>query len=154
VEVLGLGPRGALSKVEISGSEVDFIVTAAISSLPPIEKQIDLTGIRNGSKPTIRIDPPAEIALKKLHYRATMLKPRDVFDISVVDAIDGAALIANLHEVAEKKDDLLRRLEDIKEDFIQAELEELDIRPRWEIHKKTCLETVRGIVGRIPEPAA
>jgi hypothetical protein len=85
---------------------------AAIASLPPIEKQIDLSGIRNGSKPTIRLDPPAEIALKKLHYRATMLKPRDVFDISVTDAIDGDALIANLHEVAEKKDDLLRRLFD------------------------------------------
>ena len=95
-----------------------------------------------------------EIALKKLHYRATMLKPRDVFDISVIDAIDGDELIANLHEVAEKKDDLLRRLDEIKEDFIQAELAELDIRPRWERHKKTCLESVRGIVRRIPKPTA
>jgi hypothetical protein len=56
--------------------------------------------------------------------------------------------------VAEKKDDLLRRLDDIKEDFIQAELTELDIRPRWKMHKTTCLETVRGIVGRIPKPTA
>ena len=92
-----------------------------------------------------------EIALKKLHYRATMLKPRDVFDIEVIDAIDGDALLANLHEVAGKKDDLLRRLDNIKEDFLQAELAELDIRPRWEKHKKTCLETVRGIVARIPK---
>jgi hypothetical protein len=75
-----------------------------------------------------------------------------VFDIAVVEAIDGPALIANLHEVADKKDDLLRRLGNIEEDFVQAELAELDIRPRWEVHKKTCLETVRGIVGRIPKP--
>jgi hypothetical protein len=141
-------------KLKYPEGEVDFIVTAAISSLPPIEKQIDLTGIRQGSKPTIRIDPPVEIALKKLHYRATMLKPRDLFDISVIEAIDGDDLIANLHEVAEKKNDLLRRLDDIKEDFIQAELAELDIRPRWERHKKTCLESVRGVVGRIPKPTA
>jgi hypothetical protein len=94
-------------KLKYPEGEVDFIVTAAISSLPPVEKQINLTGIRKESKPTIRLDPPAEIALKKLHYRATMLKPRDVFDISVTDAIDGDALIANLHEVADKKDDLL-----------------------------------------------
>jgi hypothetical protein len=139
-------------KLKYPEGEVDFIVTAPISSLPPIEKQIDLTGIRKESKPMIRIDPPVEIALKKLHYRATMLKPRDVFDISVIDAIDGPTLIANLHEVAEKKGDLLRRLDDIKEDFIQAELAELDIRPRWEMQKKTCLETVRGIVGQIPKP--
>jgi hypothetical protein len=114
-------------KLKYPEGEVDFIVTATISSLPSIEKQIDLTGIREGSTPTIRIDPPVEIALKKFHYRATMLKPRDVFDISVIDAIDGPALIANLHEVAKKKGDLLRRLDDIKEDFIQAELAELDI---------------------------
>jgi hypothetical protein len=48
----------------------------------------------------------------------------------------------------------LRRLDNIKEDFLQAELAELDIRPRWEQHKKTCLKTVRSIVGRIPKPIA
>jgi nucleotidyltransferase AbiEii toxin of type IV toxin-antitoxin system len=141
-------------KLKYPEGEIDFIVTAPISSLPPTEKQIDLTEIRKGSKPTIRLDPPVETALKKLHYRATMLKPRDVFDIAVIDAIDGEALLANLHEVAGKKDDLLRRLANIKEDFLQAELAELDIRARWEKHKKTCLETVRNIVGRIPNPGA
>jgi hypothetical protein len=139
-------------KLKYPEGEIDFIVSAPISSLPPIEKQIDLTGIREGSKPTIRLDPPAEIALKKLHYRATMLKPRDVFDISVIHAIDSDVLIANLHEVTEKKNDLLRRLDDINEDFLQAELAELDIRSAWEKHKKTCLQTVRTIVGQIPKP--
>jgi hypothetical protein len=46
-----------------------------------------------------------------------MLKSRDVFDISVIDAIDGDALNANLHEVTEKKEDLLRHLDGINEDF-------------------------------------
>ena len=137
-------------KLKYREGEIDFIVTAPISSLPPIEKQVDLTEIGKGSKPTIQLDRPTEIALKKLHYRATMLKPRDIFDISVIEAIDGDQLIANLHEVAEKKDDLLRRLDGINEDFLQSELAELDIRPTWEKHKLTCLETVRGIVERIP----
>lgn len=141
-------------KLKYPEGEIDFIVTAPISSLPPIEKQIDLTEIRKGYKPTIRLDPPVEIALKKLHYRATGLKPRDVFDIAVIDAVDGEALLANLNEVAGKKDVLLRRLDNIKEDFLQAELAELDIRARWEKHKETCLETVRNIVGRIPKPGA
>jgi hypothetical protein len=141
-------------KLKYPEGEIDFIVSARISSLPPLERQIDLTAIRKGSKPTIRLHPPAEIALKKLHYRATMLKPRDVFDVAVIDAIDGGALAANLHEVANKKDDLLRRLEGLKEDYLQAELAELDIRPGWEKHKETCLETVRAIVGRIPKPPA
>jgi hypothetical protein len=138
-------------KLKYAEGEIDFLVTTPISSLPQIEKQIDLTEIRKGSKPTIRLDPPAEIALKKLHYRATMLKSRDVFDISVIDAIAGDALIANLHEVTEKKEDLLRRLDGINEDFLQAELAELDIRPGWEKHKKTCLQTVCAIVEKIPK---
>ena len=118
-------------KLKFSEGEVDLIVSAPISSLVPIVRQIDLTGIRDGWKPIIRIDPPAKIALKKLHYRATMLKPRDVFDIAVVDAIDREGLTTHLHEVAEKKDDLVRRLGDINEDFLQAELAELDIQPAW-----------------------
>jgi hypothetical protein len=76
-----------------------------------------------------------------------------VFDIAVVDAIDGEALLANLHEVAGKKDDLLRRLDNIREDFLQAELAELDIRARWEKHKKTCLETVRNKSDVFRSPA-
>jgi hypothetical protein len=139
-------------KLKYPEGEIDFIVTAPISSLPRIEKQIDLTGIRKGPRPTIQLDPPTEIALKKLHYRAAMLKPRDVFDISVINAIDGEVLIANLHEVAGKKGDLLRRLDNINGDFLQAELAELSIRPAWEKHKETCLETAREIVERIPKP--
>jgi hypothetical protein len=50
-----------------------------------------------------------------------------------------------------KKDDLLWRLEDVKEDFLQAELAELDIRPAWQQHKKICLETARTVAGRIPK---
>ena len=143
---------GHYLKLKYPEGEIDFLVTAPISQLPPIAKQIDLTDIRKGHKPTIQLDPPAEIALKKLHYRATMLKPRDVFDISVIDAFEGDALNANLHEVAAKKDVLLRRLDDINEAYLQAELAELDIRPAWETHKKTCLDAVRAIVERIPKP--
>jgi hypothetical protein len=79
-----------------------------------------------------------------------MLKPRDVFDIAVIDAIDRDVLCANLHEVSEKKADVIRRLDHINEDFLQSELAELDIRPAWESHKTACLETVRAIVGQIP----
>ena len=132
-------------KLRYEEGEIDFLVTTPISSLVPVERQIDLTELRKGSKPIIRLDSPAEIALKKFHYRATMLKPRDVFDISVIHAIAGDTLAANLHEISDKKDDLRRRLEATNEDFLQAELAELDIRPAWEPYKKTCLKTVREI---------
>jgi hypothetical protein len=97
------------------------------------------------------VEPPPEIALKKMHRRATMLKPRDIFDIAVVKKIDGGLLIANLDKIASKKDDLVRRLASIRVDYLKADLAELDIQPGWEHEQETCLETVRSLVAQIPK---
>ena len=48
----------------------------------------------------IEVERPAEIALKKMHYRPTMLKPRDIFDIAVADSIDHDALVGNLNAIS------------------------------------------------------
>jgi hypothetical protein len=137
-------------KLRYPEGEIDFIVSGAISRLDPVEKEIDLTSIRAGWKPTITVEPPAEIALKKMYHRATMLKPRDIFDIAVIKAIDGGPLIANLGEIASKKDDLARRLTNIRVDYLKADLAELDIQPGWEHAQETCLEVVRTLVAQIP----
>ncbi|WP_316232985.1 nucleotidyl transferase AbiEii/AbiGii toxin family protein [Bradyrhizobium sp. SZCCHNPS2010] len=138
-------------KLRYPEGEIDFIVSGALSDLEAVPKEIDLSSIRTGWKPTIIVEPPAEIALKKMYHRATMLKPRDIFDIAVVKKIDDATLIANLGNVASKKDDLVRRLASIQVDYLTADLAELDIQPGWEREQETCLETVRSLVAQIPE---
>jgi hypothetical protein len=114
-------------KLRYPEGEIDFIVSGAISDLDAVTKEIDLTSIRAGWKPTIMVEPPTEIALKKMYHRATMLKPRDIFDIAVIKKIDSGPLTANLGEVASKKDDLVRRLASIRVDYLKADLAELDI---------------------------
>lgn len=136
-------------KLRYPEGEIDFIVSGAISDLDLVEKEIDLTSIRTGWKPTILVEPPTGIALKKMYHRATMLKPRDIFDIAVIKKIDGGPLITNLGEVASGKDDLVRRLASIRVDYLKADLAELDIQPGWEHEKETCLETVRSLVAQI-----
>lgn len=138
-------------KLRYSEGEIDFIVGGALSYLNPMEKEIDLTPIRMGWKPTIVIEPPTEIALKKMYHRATMLKPRDIFDITVVKKIDGVSLTANLSAIASKKDALLRRVNSIRIDYLKADLAALDIRPGWEQEQEACLETVRELVEQIPK---
>jgi hypothetical protein len=138
-------------KLKYPEGEIDFIVSGTISDLEAVPKEIDLTSIRIGWKPTIAVEPPTEIALKKMYHRATMLKPRDIFDIAVVKKIDGAPLIANLGNVASKKDDLIRRLASIHVGYLTADLAELDIQPGWEREQETCLETVRSLVAQIPK---
>lgn len=139
-------------KLHYDEGEIDFIVAASISGLAAEDHVVDLTSVRAGAKPTIRLEPPAEIALKKMHYRASMLKARDIFDIAVVDAIAHQSLIDNLHQISPKKDELVRRLTMMNEDFICRELAELEIQPAWMETAESCIATIRAIVDQIPEP--
>lgn len=82
-------------KLRYPEGEIDFIVSGALTNVDPVEKEIDLTSIRTDWKPTIAVEPPAEIALKKMYHRATMLKPRDIFDITLIKKIDGDSLTTN-----------------------------------------------------------
>lgn len=138
-------------KLRYPEGEIDFIVSGTLSDVEPVEKEIDLTSIRAGWRPTIAVESPTEIALKKMYHRATMLKPRDIFDIAVIAKVDGSSLVANLGEVASKKDHLVRRLASIRVDYLKADLAELDIQPGWEHEQETCLETVRLLVAQIPK---
>lgn len=138
-------------KLRYPEGEIDFIVSGALTNVDAVEKEIDLTSIRTDWKPTIAVEPPAEIALKKMYHRATMLKSRDIFDITVIKKIDGDSLTANLSAVATKKDDLLRRVNSIRVDYLRADLAELDIQPGWEQEQETCLETVRALAEQIPK---
>jgi Nucleotidyl transferase AbiEii toxin, Type IV TA system len=137
-------------KLEFAEGEIDFIVSSPLSDLTTTFHEVDLTDLPAKRKVAIEIEHPAEIALKKMHYRPTMLKSRDIFDIAVADSIDHEALVGNLNEISDKKSALLKRLGGIDRGFLQAELAELDIQEGWDDQKKTCLETVRALVELIP----
>jgi hypothetical protein len=149
-----MGQGGSLSQLKYPEGEIDFIVAATISDLSSAAKDVDLTDTPIGRTVAIRVESPVEIALKKIHYRATMLKPRDIFDIAIVDAIDHDHLVAGLHAIADRKDDLLRRLTAIHPDFLEAEIAELDIQSGWDNEKANCLDIVRSIAKLIPTPSA
>jgi hypothetical protein len=137
-------------KLEYAEGEIDFIVSSPLSNLATTYHEVDLTDLPAKRKVTVEIEHPAEIALKKMHHRPTMLKARDIFDIAVVDSIDHEALVDNLNEISDKKSGLLKRLSGIDRKFLHAELAELDIQEGWNEQKESCLETVRSLVEQIP----
>jgi hypothetical protein len=98
-------------KLIYAEGEIDFIVSGPLSGLGTNTYEIDLTDLPAARKVSIQVEHPAEIALKKMHYRPTMLKPRDIFDIAVVDSIDHDALVENLNVVSDKKSALTKRLD-------------------------------------------
>lgn len=127
--------------------EIDFIVAAPITDLPPERKTIDV----NGSSYVIDVEHPVEVALKKLNYRGGMLKVRDVFDVSVVDALFPELLRANVSRVAHLKSAILARLDAISPSFLRLELGELDISENWRTNARACLPRVRGIVAGLAD---
>ncbi len=62
-------------KLRFAEGEIDFIVATTLTT-PGFVKQT-LAG------QNVRLETPVEIAIKKAHYRAENLKPRDIFDLAV-----------------------------------------------------------------------
>jgi hypothetical protein len=137
-------------KLTYKEGEIDFIVSGPLSGLGTDTYEIDLTDLPAARKISIQVEHPAEIALKKMHYRPTMLKARDIFDIAVADSIDHAALVGNLNTISDKKSALIKRIDNIDRAFLQAELAALDIQAGWDDQKKRCLDTTRSLVEQIP----
>ncbi len=93
-------------KIVMPHGDIDFIVSADV--VPDLRRQYRTI---HGRK--IQVDPTAEILAKKLYYRASDFKARDVYDMSA--AIDLDALSAHIAVFASKtKSDLLiRRLDEL-----------------------------------------
>jgi hypothetical protein len=105
----------------------------------------------NGDSHVISVEHPVEVALKKLNYRGAVLKVRDVFDISVVDALFPELLRVNISRVTHLKARILARLDAISPSFLQLELGELDIFENWRRDAGTCLPRMREMVMALPD---
>ena len=125
-------------KLIYAEGEIDFIVSGPLSGLGTDTFEIKLTDLPPARKVSIEVEHPAEIALKKMHYRPTMLKPRDIFDIAVANSLDHDALVGNLSVISDKKNALIKRLDNVDRKFLQAELAELDIQAGWDDQKRTA----------------
>ena len=134
--------------------EIDFIVAAPITDIPAEKKVIDMSEVKAGASHVVDVEHPVEIALKKLNYRGSMLKVRDIFDIAVVDSLFADLLRRNLHHVAHVKSAIANRLSRIPEAFSRRELSELAIIEAWRPVANTCLQRMREIADSIPDPKA
>ncbi|SDF95022.1 hypothetical protein SAMN05216337_10936 [Bradyrhizobium brasilense] len=87
------------------------------------------------------IEPPAEIALKKMYHRSTMLKPRDIFDIAVTKK----KIPRHPHRKPRRSCFEEERPSSACQwhpvDYLKADLAELDIQPGWEHEEETCLDS-------------
>lgn len=135
---------GNYLKLTYPEGEIDFIVAAPITDIPVERKTVDMGDDKPGISHMVMVEHAVEIAIKKLNYRGSMLKVRDIFDIAVVDSIFSDLLHDQLPHVAHLKLAITKRLSGISEEFCRQALEELAIADKWRPLASTCLERVRS----------
>ncbi len=132
-------------KLRYEEGEIDFIVAGAVSELPT--ETFDYGGM------PIQMEHPVEIILKKLVYRDTGFKPRDIFDTAVVLQKYEDMLHDHMHLVAKSKAALMQRISGLPDTYFEAAMEELDIRPEWQWIIPKAKQLVTDLVWDIPAPA-
>jgi hypothetical protein len=130
--------------------EIDFIVAASITNLASEPKSIDLNEVGINASYRIDVEHPVETAIKKLVYRGSMLKVRDIFDIAVVDTRFPKLLRGNLHHVARLAPSILARLDNLSDEYLRLELNELDISKNWQLDAASCRDRLKGIMAAAP----
>lgn len=94
---------GNYLKLKLASGEIDFIIGSRLT--------------REATRPwqfedrTILIDTPWETAVKKIFYRPSTFKIRDIFDLAAVIDHDGERLKSSLPEVADRLDKLIDRID-------------------------------------------
>ncbi len=92
------GDGSGFLKLAFDGiGEIDFVVGYAMTDMPTVKRMIE------GEE--IDLETVAEIITKKIHYRGTSIKPRDVFDIAAGARHDREAIVRALRAY---KDDVAR----------------------------------------------
>ena len=103
---------GNYLKLNLEGGEIDFIVAGRRTENPTRPWMFD------GEE--ILIETPWEIAIKKIFYRPSSFKVRDVFDLAAVLDRDPADLAASLPEVEDRMDKVIDRVERLAPDYAMA----------------------------------
>jgi predicted nucleotidyltransferase component of viral defense system len=99
-------------KLHFGKYEIDFIVAPTLTNISPKKQEV--------FGRSIEIDSPAEILAKKIFYRASSLKGRDLFDI--VNAVQKMPeLYGQLAEFAVSRRDILEARLTLNHEQLQAE---------------------------------
>lgn len=105
-------------KLRIGKQEIDFILAPFLTENPVVTKELN--------EERVLVETPCEIAVKKIFYKAEILKARDLFDLACVFKYDRAVLLKNLRIFQSKMPALKERLGKL-EPYLFAELTALRI---------------------------
>jgi len=110
---------GNYLKLRLDAGEIDFIVGSKRTSEP--------TQPWDFEDQAVLIETPWEIGIKKLFYRPSNFKVRDIFDLAAIIEADREKLSSFLHLVAERLDKAIDRIDALLDRY--EEMARTDVNP-------------------------
>jgi hypothetical protein len=103
--------------------EIDFIVSSTFTSNPFLIRKIQ------GRE--IKLETTAEIIAKKIYFRGSEAKPRDIFDIAAAATTQRSLIVAALSSYKPQTQATLDRLSKLNPEFVDATIASLMIKPEY-----------------------
>jgi hypothetical protein len=121
--------------------EVDFIIARVMTARPTVIKMVE------GAE--VALDTIPEIIAKKIYYRGSNIKPRDIFDIAAAGEQHAAPVIKALRDYREEVARTLREIETLDAAFIRDAIDGLSIRDAFRPIAKTALARATEILRAV-----
>jgi hypothetical protein len=126
--------QATILKLVLDTGEIDFIVAASLTR-KPFEKW-------KFEGRTIQRERPVEIVAKKVFYRATDFRVRDVFDLACLLERESDAVAKEADLFRAKRDVLLPRLESMRPRYKEQAKQLIAVRPGFEKLRDAAIDRV------------
>lgn len=134
-----VGDGTGFQKIVFDGvGEIDFIVCPHVTKEPT--RRVMLEGRE------VRLETVAEIIAKKIFYRGSHIKPRDIFDIAAAGFTHRDEIVAALAEHGDKVAVTLAQISRNDAQFINDVIAELQIRPAFAAMVGTAVENAKMLL--------
>jgi hypothetical protein len=136
------GDGSSFQKIAFKGvGEIDFIVGHAMTASPTTQAVVE------GEATLLETVP--EIITKKIYYRGSSIKPRDIFDIAAAGEQHAASVIEALRSYRDEVEVTLETIDKLNPDFVNSAIAQLSIKDKFRPIAKTALQQTKQLLHAV-----
>jgi hypothetical protein len=121
--------------------EIDFIVGRAMTASPTTQAIIE--------GETTLLETIPEIIAKKIYYRGSSIKPRDIFDIAAAGEQHADSVIDALRSYRTEVQTTLGVIDKLNPDFVNSAIAQLAIKDKFRSVAKTALKQTNELLRAV-----
>lgn len=121
--------------------EIDFIVAGALTRTPFKMREVEGRAVQLETIP--------EIIAKKIYYRGSEAKPRDIFDIAAAARSQLEPMVNALRAFPDQVSRTRDRLEKLNPEFVARTISQLMIMPDYEASATDSLDTALAVLDEV-----